>query len=77
MKRFNITVNGSAYDVTVEEISGSAPAAAPAAPVAAAPAAPAAPAVAPAASGGEPVKCPMPGTIVDVKVNVGDAVAEG
>lgn len=77
MKRFNITVNGSAYDVTVEEISGSAPAAAPAAPVAAAPAAPAAPAAAPAASGGEPVKCPMPGTIVDVKVNVGDAVAEG
>lgn len=42
MKRFNITVNGKAYDVAVEEIDGgSAPAvsAAPA-PAAAAPAAP-------------------------------------
>ncbi len=80
MKRFNITVNGSAYDVTVEEVSGSAPASAapaPAAPAAAPASAPAAPAVAPAASGGTPVKCPMPGTVVDVKVNVGDAVAEG
>ena len=42
MKRYNITVNGKAYDVAVEEVGGSA-AAAPvaAAPVAAAPAAPA------------------------------------
>ena len=33
MKRFNITVNGHAYDVMVEEVGGSAaPAAAPAAP---------------------------------------------
>ena len=40
MKRYNITVNGKAYDVAVEEVGGSA-AAAPvaAAPVAAAPAA--------------------------------------
>ena len=47
MKRYNITVNGKAYDVAVEEVGGSA-AAAPvaAAPVAAAPAAPA-PAAAP------------------------------
>ena len=50
MKRFNITVNGKAYDVQVEEVGGAAapaaPAAVPAAP-AAAPAAPA-PAAAPA-----------------------------
>ena len=41
MKRYNITVNGKAYDVAVEEVGGSA-AVAPvaAAPVAAAPAAP-------------------------------------
>ena len=40
MKRYNITVNGKAYDVAVEEVGGST-AAAPvaAAPVAAAPAA--------------------------------------
>ena len=53
MKNYRITVNGTAYDVAVEEIgAGAAPAvAAPAAaPVAAAPA-PAAPA-APAAAGG-------------------------
>lgn len=75
MKRFNITVNGKAYDVAVEEVSGgSAPAAAP---VAAAPAAPAAaPAPAPAA-GGTAVKAPMPGTILDVKASAGDTVAEG
>ena len=75
MKRFNITVNGKAYDVAVEEVgAGSAPAAA--APAqAAAPAAVPAPAAAPA--GGTSVKSPMPGTILDVKVNSGDTVSEG
>ena len=79
MKRFNITVNGKAYDVAVEEVTGGAPVAvAPAAP--AAPAAPvqaATPAAAPAVTGGTAVNAPMPGTILDVKVNVGDTVAEG
>ncbi len=81
MKRFNITVNGKAYDVAVEEVTGSAPvAAAPATPVQAAAPAPAAepaPAAAPAVTGGTAVNSPMPGTILDVKVNVGDNVAEG
>ena len=65
MKRYNITVNGKAYDVAVEEVGGST-AAAPvaAAPVAAAPAAPA-PAAAPVADGTK-VTAPMPGTILDV-----------
>lgn len=78
MKRFNITVNGKAYDVAVEEVSGgSAPAAAPA-PAAAAPAAAPAPAPAAAApAGATAVKAPMPGTILDVKANAGDTVAEG
>ena len=50
MKTYTITVNGTVYDVTVEEgtAAATAPAAAPKAPVA--PAAPAAPAVAPAAA---------------------------
>jgi biotin carboxyl carrier protein len=78
MKRFNITVNGKAYDVAVEEITdGSAPVVA--APVAAAPKA-AAPAPAPAAAPvgeGEKVTAPMPGTILDVKVSVGDSVTKG
>lgn len=73
MKRFNITVNGKAYDVAVEEVgAGSAPAAA--APVqAAAPV----PASAAAPAGGTAVKAPMPGNILDVKVNAGDTVSEG
>lgn len=74
MKRFNITVNGKAYDVAVEEVgAGSAPAAAPV--QAAAPAA--APAPAAATAGGTAVKAPMPGTILEVKVNSGDTVSEG
>lgn len=74
MKNYTITVNGNAYDVTVEENgAGTAPAAAaPAAPKAAAPkAAPK------AAAGGTPINAPMRGTIVDVKVKVGDKVTNG
>ena len=82
MKRYTITVNGTPYDVTVEETgaAASAPVAAPAAPAApvAAPAAsaPAAPA-APAAAGAVKVEAPMPGTILDVKTSVGASVNEG
>ena len=71
MKRYNITVNGKAYDVAVEEVVGSTAAA----PVAAAPAAPA-PAAAPVADGTK-VTAPMPGTILDIKVAVGDTVKSG
>lgn len=72
MKRYNITVNGKAYDVAVEEVGGStATAPVAAAPVAAAPAAPA-----PAADGTK-VTAPMPGTILDIKVAVGDTVKSG
>lgn len=76
MKKFNIKVNGTAYEVEVEDLGGSA---APAAPVAqAAPVQQAAPAPAPApvAAGGKKVVAPMPGTIVSMKVNVGDTVSE-
>lgn len=83
MRTFNITVNGQTYVVDVEEVGGvqtAAPVRAPA-PVAAAPVA-AAPAAAPKAAaapvaGGEPVKAPMPGNILDVKVKVGDTVKAG
>ncbi|HKL10671.1 MAG TPA: biotin/lipoyl-containing protein [Clostridia bacterium] len=85
MKKFNITVNGKAYEVEVEEIGGvpeapRAPRAAAPAPKAAAPAAaPAAPApAAPApAGGGTSVDCPMPGTVLDIKVSAGDEVKSG
>ena len=84
MRNFLVNVNGTKYEVAVEEIDGkTAPVAAPAAPKAAAPAAaPAAPAApkaaAPAASaGGTPVLCPMPGTIMAVNVKDGDKVTAG
>ena len=81
MRRFNITVNGVSYDVEVEEVSGNAaPAAAPkAAPAAAPKAAPkaAAPKAAAPVAGGEQVKAPMPGNVLDVKVSVGQQVKKG
>ncbi len=77
MRRFNISVNGTAYDVAVEEITGSEAAAPVAAPAAAAPAAkPAAPVAAPSATGTKVVS-PMPGTIIGVNVAEGDTVKEG
>lgn len=81
MRKFNITVNGVAYEVEVEEVTDGA-AAAPA-PVKAAPAPKAAPAAAaaPAAkapvAAGAKVNAPMPGTILDVKVKQGQAVKRG
>ena len=80
MKNYRITVNGTAYDVAVEELgAGAAPVAA--APVTAAPAAPVAAApAAPAASGAEgavKVSAPMPGKILAIKANVGQALKKG
>ena len=70
MKKYRVNVNGTAYEVEIEEMNG-APAAAP---VAAAPAA----APAPAASGaGESITSPMPGNILAVNVAAGDTVKKG
>ena len=89
--KYKVTLNGRTYEVEVEagkamllaEYEAVAPAA-PAAPVAAAPvAAPAAPvAAAPAApaavtGAGDAVVAPMPGTILKVNVQNGQAVKEG
>lgn len=76
MKNYTITVNGNVYEVTVEEgfTGAAAPAAAPkAAPKAAAPKA-AAPA---GAQGSVAVTAPMPGKILAVKANAGQAVKKG
>ena len=82
MKKYNITVNGKTYEVFVEEAGNVAAApVTPVAPVAAPVAAPEAPAEAPAAApvsaDGTQVKAPMPGTILAVKKNVGEAVKAG
>ena len=83
MKNYVITVNGVAYNVTVEETAaGAAPAAAVPAPVAApAPAAASAPAAAPApasgAAGSIEVTAQVPGKVFKVVKNVGDSVDAG
>ena len=70
MKKYRVTVNGTVYEIELEELTGAA-AAAPA------PAAPAAPSVSAASAGGEQVTSPMPGTILSVNVAAGDAVKRG
>lgn len=76
MRKFNVTVNGVAYDVEIEEVEAGAAAAAPAAAAkAAAPKVAAPKAAAPA--GGVAIKAPMPGTILKVNVTAGQAVKKG
>ena len=80
MKTYTITVNGVAYDVTVEEGAGAVAAAPVAAAPKAAPAAAPAPKAAPAATGAAgavKVNAPMPGKILAVKTQVGAAVKKG
>ncbi len=78
MKKYNVTVNGTSYEITLEAVDAAevkaAPAAAPAA-VAEVPAAAPAPVAAPA--NGETVTAPMPGTILAVNVQNGATVKKG
>ena len=83
MKKYNVTVHGTLYEVEVEEVGevasapvAAAPAAAPA--PAAKPAAPkAAPKAAAGAAGAVKVEAPMPGTVTKVFVKAGQAVKAG
>lgn len=68
MRKFSVNVNGTRYEVEVEEIDANA--------VAAAPKAEAPKAAAPAGAGTE-VKAPMPGNILQVNIKPGDTVKEG
>jgi len=74
MNAYKVTLNGKVYEFTIELINKDDIKAAPAA--ASAPAAAPAPA-APAAAGDKAVKSPMPGTILDIKVQAGQAVKAG
>jgi len=87
MRKFIINVNGKSYDVEVEEVKDgvvstpsipsvqvAAPAPKASAP-AAAPKAAAAPVSVPA--GATSIQSPMPGTILSIKVQVGDTVKKG
>ena len=65
MKKYKVNVNGTAYEVEIEEMTGAPAAAAPAAPV-------------PAASGvGESITSPMPGNILAVNVAAGATGKKG
>ena len=78
MKNYTITVNGTAYDVTVEENGAAAPVAA--APKAAPKAAPAAPKATPAAAGaagGIKVEAGAAGKVFKIEKQVGAAVKKG
>ena len=89
MKSYTITVNGTAYEVTVEENGNAAapavaaPKAAAPAPKAAAPAPKAAPAAAPkaaapaAGAGSVKVSAAVPGKVVKIVASVGQSVKAG
>ena len=84
MKNYTITVNGSVYDVVVEEgaTSGAPAAAAPAAPRAVPKAAPAAAAAASAAAAGGAagsikIEAGAAGKVFKIEANVGQAVKKG
>ena len=64
MKKYRVNVNGTVYEVELEEITGAAPAASVPAPAA-------------APAGGEKVCAPMPGNILAVNVSNGSAVKKG
>ena len=73
-----VTVNGETYNVEWEKPKEEKPVVK-VKPVAAKPATAPAPAAAPAAApvSGNAIKTPLPGVIIDVKVNVGDTVKKG
>lgn len=75
----SVTVNGTPYQVELENAPAAPVQAVPTAPVAASAPAQAAPAATkPAASGaGKAVTSPLPGVIIAIKVNVGDTVKAG
>ena len=84
MKKFNVTVNGTTYEVEVEEVkaAGSAPVAKPAAAPAPKPAAAPAPAAAPVAkaaagAGEHSIDAPMPGKVVKLVAAEGQSVKAG
>ncbi len=72
MRHYRVNVNGTAYEIAIEEISANeaknAASAQPSAP---------APASNPVSAGATTVSAPMPGTILSVNVNAGATVKEG
>lgn len=80
MRRFNIAVNGTRYEVEVEEVSGDS-SSAPVRPVEVPPAlktiSTAKTAPVPLTAGGTTIAAPMPGTILNILVRQGETVTKG
>lgn len=75
--KLTITLNGKKYDVEIEKPQAAAPVVRPvAAPTPQRTAAPVATAPRPSA-GGKSINSPLPGVVLDIKVNVGDTVQVG
>ncbi|RQD75426.1 MAG: DUF2118 domain-containing protein [Candidatus Syntrophonatronum acetioxidans] len=78
MRKFRVKVNGQTYEVEVEEVGTSTPAPTPVEPQPQVQETREEPAQEVALTGeGTPVTAPMPGVILDIKVDVGDQVEEG
>lgn len=96
MKKFKVTVNGTEYEVEIEEVAGTSraptvvkkpsagqpvtqtPVAVPAPPPKPAPAATPQPSDSgQAGENGTVITAPMPGTVLSINVNEGDAVSKG
>lgn len=78
MKKYRVTVNGTTYEVDVEqvgEIASQSAQAPKAVPVSVSQ--PVAQSAAPTQSGGSNITAPMPGTILKVNVHAGDTVKKG
>lgn len=65
MKKYRVTVNGTVYEIELEELTGATPASASASTPTA------------NTSGGERVTSPMPGTILSVNIAPNDIVRRG
>lgn len=75
MKKYRVTVNGTVYEIELEELTGAVPASSAPTAQASAPAAPTP--AAPAPAGGASITAPMPGTILAVNVSNGQTVKKG
>ena len=65
MKKYRVNVNNTLYEIEIEQINESDITASPVKPTTTAP------------TEGEKISSPMPGTILNIQVNVGDVVKEG